>query len=372
MQNDMASPSRNDVLTREIEARQTAEAAERRFRDLIEDLEGIVWEADAETLQFSFVSRRAEEILGYPAELWLAEPGFFAAHIHPEDRDITTAFFRALNSEGSRREIEYRMLSASGEVVWLRNLVHVCRDQRGLQVQLRGVMVDITRGKRTEAELEQFAYIASHDLHEPLRMVARYVQLLGDRYRGKLDADADEFIFYAVDGVTRMQRLITDLLEFSRAGRRHVAERIAVSWIFDQTLFNLRAAIEESGATVTSSGLPTVAADAMQMMQLLQNLIGNAIKFRGEEPPRVHVSAESRGTEWVFSVRDNGIGIDPSYFQRIFGLFQRLHGSAKYPGAGIGLAICKRIVENHGGRIWVESQPGQGTTFFFTLPGGAA
>jgi PAS domain S-box-containing protein len=222
---------------------------------------------------------------------------------------------------------------------------------------------------RSNADLEQFAYVASHDLQEPLRMVASYTQLLARRYRDKLDDDAHEFIGYAVDGVTRMQALIGDLLAYSRVGKGGGAvERADLEAVFQRTLDVLRTAIEESGAQVTAGPLPTVAADPVQMGQVLQNLVGNGLKFRGAEPPRVHVSAGRRGDEWLIAVRDNGIGIAPEYAQRIFVIFQRLHTRAEYAGTGIGLAICKKIVERHGGRIWVESAEGRGSTFYFTLP----
>jgi PAS domain S-box-containing protein len=222
---------------------------------------------------------------------------------------------------------------------------------------------------RSNADLEQFAYVASHDLQEPLRMVASYTQLLARRYRDKLDDDAHEFIGYAVDGVTRMQALIGDLLAYSRVGKGGGAvERADLEAVFQRTLDVLRTAIEESGAQVTAGPLPTVEADPVQVGQVLQNLVGNGLKFRGAEPPCVHVSAERRGGEWLVSVRDNGIGIAPEYAQRIFVIFQRLHTRAEYAGTGIGLAICKKIVERHGGRIWVESAEGQGSTFYFTLP----
>lgn len=226
---------------------------------------------------------------------------------------------------------------------------------------------------RSNAELEQFAYAAAHDLQEPLRMVASFTQLLAKRYKGRLDADADEFVAYAVDGATRMQGMIQGLLDYSRLGAREGEFAPAdCELILAQTRAALMMTIDELGATLTHDPLPTVVADASRLGQVFQNLIGNALRFRGVEPPRVHVRAERGTGEWRFTVRDNGIGIAPPDFDRIFQVFRRLHGRAEYPGTGIGLAICKKVVEGHGGRIWVESEPGQGTTFSFTIPDSGA
>jgi PAS domain S-box-containing protein len=224
--------------------------------------------------------------------------------------------------------------------------------------------------KRSNDELGHYAYIASHDLQEPLRMVASYTQLLAKRYRGRLDPDADEFIAYAVDGCNRMQQMIRDLLAYSSAGSSALGfHTIPSELALQAALVNLRAAIGESGAVVTHDLLPPVTTDDAQLAQVFQNLIGNAIKYRGTEIPRIHVSAATNGgKERIFSVRDNGMGIDSQYFDRIFVLFQRLHGRGEFAGTGIGLAICKKILERLGGRIWVESQLGKGSTFHFTLP----
>ncbi len=223
--------------------------------------------------------------------------------------------------------------------------------------------------KRSNEELGQFAYIASHDLQEPLRMVASYTQLLSRRYKGKLDSDADEFIAFAVDGASRMQRLIQDLLAYSRVGTKGKGlHNTSSEAAFRQAITNLRGAIETSGAVVTHDPLPTVMADEMQLTQLFQNLVGNAIKYQNAGTPEVHVSAaKNDSNNWSFAVKDNGLGIDSQYFERIFGMFQRLHRRDEFTGTGIGLAICKKIVERHGGSISVESQPGHGSTFRFAL-----
>jgi len=221
---------------------------------------------------------------------------------------------------------------------------------------------------RSNAELEQFAYSASHDLQEPLRMVASYVQLIRDRYRGRLDSDADEFIDFAVDGASRMKRLINDLLHYSRTGRGAVPRPIESGQALDWALSNLSLRLDETHTKVTHGPLPMVEADPTQLGEIFQNLIDNAIKFHGDQPPRIEIQARREAGQWMFSVKDNGIGIEPQHQKRIFQMFQRLHGHNEYSGTGIGLAVCRKIVERNGGRIWVESAKDVGADFRFTLP----
>jgi signal transduction histidine kinase len=244
------------------------------------------------------------------------------------------------------------------------------KNERSLRHQVEEALArKVDELARSNADLEQFAYVASHDLQEPLRMVTAYTQLLSERYAGKLDENADKYLGYAGEGAQRMQVLIQDLLAFSRVGRNGSNYcSVDCNDVMAEVLKTLAPTIQESGAVITRDELPAVWSDRTQVTQILQNLIGNAIKFRGQEAPKVSISAEKAGAYWRFSVSDNGIGIAPEYAENIFVVFQRLHARTEYPGNGIGLAICKKIVERNGGKIWVESQPGSGATFKFTLP----
>jgi len=272
-----------------------------------------------------------------------------------------------LRKDGSEFPIEIMLspLESAGETL----VTAAIRDITVRKQAEANLVQKIEELNRSNEELEQFAYVASHDLQEPLRMVASYTQLLSKRYKGKLDSDADEFIAFAVDGAKRMQRLIQDLLTFSRVGKRGL-ELLDVSSdrALKLALVNLRGSIEGSGALVTHDPLPEVMADEAQLVQLFQNLVGNAIKYQGPGVPHIHISAVKNGApRWMFSVQDDGLGIDPQFFERIFGMFQRLHKRDEFEGTGMGLAICKKIVERHGGTISVESKPGLGSTFHFDL-----
>ncbi len=361
-----------------------------------------------------------ERILGYSPEELGATSAF--EQIHPDDREKVKVAAAEASRSGVGRRIEYRMrhkdgswrvfestastiLDAEGSVdklvivnrditdrkcaeialqeykLHLEELVatrtaELIRANEQLQQDISGrnrAQQELTRKleelARSNADLEQFAYVASHDLQEPLRMVISYTQLLARRYQGKLDASADEFIGFAVDGASRMQHLIQDLLSYSRLTTRGKSlQSTETGAACNAALENLQESIENSNARVSVGSLPTVLADATQLVQLFQNLIGNAIKYCNERRPEIRVDARPNGNEWVFSVQDNGIGIEPQYFERIFQMFQRLHTRKDYSGTGIGLAICRKIAERHGGKIWVESHPGQGSTFLFTIP----
>jgi PAS domain S-box-containing protein len=324
------------------------------------------------------VNQATEEVTGYSREQ-LVESDFSDYFTEPEK---ARAGYKQVFTDGFVKDYPLAIRSQSGKITDVLYNATVYRDADGNVQGVFAAARDVTERnaienelrqtleklKQSNAELEQFAYVASHDLQEPLRMVASYVQLLQRRYKGKLDSDADEFIAYAVDGANRMRGLIDDLLTYSRVSRLGKPfEPTNLESTMQIVLSNLQVSISETNATVTHDKLPLVVADSGQMVQLLQNLIGNAIKFHRKEPPRVHVSAKAQGGEYLFSVSDNGIGIDSQYFDRLFKIFQRLHTKEEYPGSGIGLVICKRIVERHGGRIWFESQVGKGSTIYFTL-----
>jgi len=365
------------------EHKRTEEAlreSERKFRDLYDHAPLGYQEYNTEGY-ITNVNRTDLEMLGYTAEEMIGRP-IWKLNVNEDTvRGQVMAKLTGTQPPGKELERIYRRKDGTTFPVLIED--RLILDEKGCIKGIRCTVQDITERKRMEValrekteelarsneDLEQFAYVASHDLQEPLRMVTSYVQLLGKRYEGKLDADADEFIGFAVDGAIRMRKLINDLLTYSRVGTKGKELSPTDSEaVLAQSVNDLKVIIEENGAHVTYDPLPTVMADSPQLGQLFQNLIGNAIKFRGNEPPCVHISASRNGNGWIFSVRDNGIGIAAEYSERIFIIFQRLHSRQEYAGTGIGLAICKKIVERHGGHIWVESDVGKGATFRFTLP----
>lgn len=327
---------------------------------------------------FRLVNHQLAYILGYEEDELIGRPslGFVLA----EDRDTVRENAVRMLKAGCSLGYEFRIVTKQAKIKWVMETVAPVHYQR--KRATLGSLVDVTERKQVEerlnqitaemqrsnTELEQFAYVISHDLQEPLRMVSSYTQLLAKRYSNKLDSDADEFIAYAVDGAKRMQTLLHDLLDYSRVGTRGKPFTLVnCEHVVEQAMANLKIAIEESEAAVSYDVLPTVMGDEGQLVQLFQNLIGNAIKFRREEPPKVHIWARRRNSVVTFSVNDNGIGINPQHSQSIFEIFRRLHTREEYPGTGMGLAICKKIVERHGGHISVQSQPGQGSTFDFSV-----
>jgi PAS domain S-box-containing protein len=375
------------VAVRDISARKRAEEALRRSEEsyrlivsnvkdyamLMLDTAGVVisWNDGAEKIK----GYKADEIIGKNFSCFYTPQGL---------KDGKPALGLKQATEHDRFEDEGWRVRKDGSLYFADVVITALRDPTG---QLRGfgkIIRDITERKKAEAqlvkmveelkrsnnELQQFAYVASHDLQEPLRMVASFTQLLASRYKGQLDSEADEFIAFAVDGCNRMQRLIQDLLAYSRAGTGEKKLRqTSVEDALQAALANLREIIAESAAVVTNDPLPTITADGTQLTQVFQNLVGNAIKYRREKVPRVHVSAaKNERQEWIFSVRDNGLGIEAQYFEKIFILFQRLHPQNEFEGTGIGLAVSKKVVERMGGTIWVESERGKGSTFFFSLP----
>ena len=331
----------------------------------------------------TFITENVAQILGYTVETLLDNPDFWMENVHPDDLPKVAENLKTAYEKG-RFIHEYRFRHKNGEYRWLLNEVKVIYDSDGRPREMIGYLADVTERKKAEdalrerslelersnADLEQFAYVTSHDLQEPLRAVSSFAQLLDERYRDIFDENGRVFINFITDGALRMHQMINDLLEYSRIGTRGaIFGQINMKKAVNRALENLSVAISESHAVINVGQLPPAIADEGQMVQLFQNLVGNAIKFSKGKVPEINIRAENVGDELVYSVSDNGIGIDPKYFKRIFTIFQRLHTREEYPGTGIGLALCKKIIERHGGRIWIESQPGKGTTFFFTISG---
>ena len=390
LQDEAGQPAGFIEVIEDITERKRFEAhlaeTQRRLQALMDNLPGLAYRCrnDADWTM-ELVSQGCQALTGYPAEALIGNQSrSYASLIHPDDRELVRLQVEEAIGQREPFSLEYRIVTADGRVrdVWEKG--SGVFDPAGELLALEGFIMDVSERKagqqelektiadlqRSNRELEQFAYVASHDLQEPLRMVGSYVQLLAKRYEGQLDADADEFIGYAVEGATRMQRLINDLLAFSRLGRQdEPLAPVDCGQLLATVQKNLERPIRESGAVLEIAPLPQVLGVASRLTQVFQNLVANAIKFHGQKPPRIEIAATPKGDEYIFSVRDHGIGIEPQYFDKIFIIFQRLHGKKDYPGTGIGLAVTKKIIEHHGGRIWIESSPGAGTTFFFTLRG---
>jgi PAS domain S-box-containing protein len=394
-------------VIRDVSQRKRDEA---KFRTLVENIPAVTFIAPLdESVPELYVSPQIEQLLGFSQKEWLEDPVLWHRQLHPEDRERWNRQFAPTCASGEPFDSVYRFVAKDGRIVWVHGSASVVRDADGMPSFLQGVAFDITSIRAAEqalreaeerlrksnvelaqrveertreltesmaelqektGELEQFAYVASHDLREPLRSLVNYPEKLQKTYGGKIDAQADEWIGKTIAGATRMRRLIEDLSLYSRAVRSdQVFQPVDAAAAAGEACSNLQAAIEECAAEVVLDYLPTVTGNRELLILLFQNLIGNGVKFRAAgRPVRVEVRARRKVDDWLFWVRDNGIGIETKYLTRIFGLGQRLHSAKQYPGTGFGLAICEKIVARHGGRIWVESEPDQGSTFFFTVP----
>jgi PAS domain S-box-containing protein len=393
-------------VIRDITQRERQEA---KFRTLVENIPAVTFIAPLdESVPELYVSPQIEELLGFTQKEWVEDPVLWHRQLHPEDRDRWNRQFAPTCASGEPFRSTYRFMAKDGRVVWVHGSARMVRDAEGKLLFLQGVAFDVTPIKEAEEtlreakealhqvnadlerrvqerteqlnrsmaelqekteELEQFAYVASHDLREPLRTLVNWPQLLAKQYKGRLDEQADGWINRIIGGAERMRRLIDDLSQYARVLRRDRAfAPVDCALVAREAYSNLQAAIEESGALVVLRTLPVVQGNQQQLMLLFQNLIGNAIKFRDpERPVRVEVDSRPHEIGWELWVKDNGIGIEARYLERIFGLGERLHSASKYAGTGFGLAICEKIVAGHGGCIKAESVPGQGSTFFFTL-----
>ncbi len=317
-----------------------------------------------------------ERLLGYSEDEWLGQPASIIFTPAEKAMEVCEAEMRKALEFGSATDIRWHRRK-DGSEFFANGFMNVIRNDSGDVLGYVKIMSDETARKQLQdslsdsnAALEQFAYVASHDLQEPLRTMSNYAQLLNKRYKGKFDEDGDRFLGFIVDASQRMSTLIQDLLEYARAATEEERPAsVSLDEDLEAALTHLTQAVEESSATITHDPMPTIEVDRGQMVRLFQNLIGNALKYRKpDEAPKIHVSAEQTHHDWLITVQDNGIGFDPQYASGIFAPFKRLHQAGDYPGTGVGLAICRRIVESHGGRIWAESKAGEGAAFRFTLP----
>jgi PAS domain S-box-containing protein len=380
--NDRGIFNGHHCFMKDITDRKITEAAlqesEFKYRQIVELAEEGIWVIDRNT-RTTYVNRAMVRMLGY-TEAEMLGLSFFDFMDEEAKQDANYKMER--RKQGIADKHEFKLKNKNGKDVWTYLSASPVMDDRGNMLSCCALVYNISDRKATEQQLlqltedlqrsneqlEQFAYVASHDLQEPLRAVTSYAQLLAQRYQNNLDDRADKYINYIIGGATRMHQLINDLLAYSRSGRGKEFEPTDCNITVQKSLSNLQMAIAETQAAIACDAMPTVMADESQLVQLFQNLIGNAIKFCRHDIPSIHISVSQQDREWQFSVRDNGIGIAPEYAERIFIIFQRLHSRREYDGTGIGLAICKRIVERHGGRIWVDSREAKGATFYFTIP----
>lgn len=350
----------------------TLKSADTLYRNLIEEMgEGVATLTNSGTIYYA--NAQIASMLQVPLDKIVGIK--FNDFILPEDLGLYWAIFEKGLKTKSKGEINIK--SVDGIILPVHISINTLKDLNGVYI----VITDLSEQKhreelneilikleRSNAELQQFAYVASHDLREPLRTITSFLQLLEKRYKDQLDQDANEFIEFAVDGAKRMDDMITDLLEYSRvSSKEREFSLVNIEKILDETLLNLKIQIDESNAVITYDPLPTVYGDKKLLVELLQNIISNAIKYRSKKTPRIHISAKKETNQWLFCVKDNGIGIDSNHINRIFTIFQRLHGIDEFEGTGIGLSIAEKIVQKHNGNIWAESQPGNGSTFYFTI-----
>ncbi len=372
-----ATPARLAALEREVsELREQA----RYYRDIYENAPDMYVSVDADSARIKQCNRTLCQRLGYSRQELVGRPIFKV--YDPSCMPRVKAAFETFVKTGEVHNARLVLRTKQGKTIPVLLDVSAVRDEQGKILHSRSSWRDITDLvaaeeelrkalddlERSNRDLRQFAYVASHDLQEPLRMVASFTELLRRKYRGKLDAEADRYIDYAVEGATRMNRLIVDLLQYARLGNETMElEPVEVEPLVQGILDDLGPRLEACGGVVEVGPLPTLMADRSQLRQVLQNLLSNAVKFHGAAPPRVHLTAEQVEGRWRFCVQDNGIGIAPEHTERIFHVFQRLHVRKRYAGSGIGLAIVEKLVERHGGRVWVESEPGKGSRFYFTM-----
>ena len=356
--------------------------SEERFHSVLDNSQNVIYRFNIQKGRYEYISPSAKNLTGYSIKefMELEEDNPFLM-VHPDDTTILKEGIVELENSG-KVELEYRQQIKNDSYIWISNHMSLIKDKNGQPKYRDGNIHDITGRKeielklndnvtnlaRSNQELEQFAYVASHDLREPLRMITSFLQLLERRYKDKLDSDANEFIDYAVNGAKRLDSMIKDLLQYSKVTRKEVIFKpVNTKSVVEETLINLKVPIDENNASITYDSLPVIYADPELMVLLLQNLISNSIKYRSKEHPIIHISASTEKDKYLFSVKDNGIGMSPNHLERIFTIFQRLHTMDEFEGTGIGLSIAQKIVHQHGGEIWVESELGKGTTFYFTI-----